>query len=65
MITVNGETMPHMEEMSLTVLMDQLGFSDKPCAVEVNQELVPHHQRDSHALSSGDVVEIVTLVGGG
>ena len=65
MITVNGQSMQFNEEMYLTLLMEQLGYANKPCAVEVNQTLVPHHKRELHLLSSGDTIEIVTLVGGG
>ena len=65
MITVNGHSMQFDEEIYLTLLMEQLGFANKPCAIEVNQKLVPHHKRESHVLSSGDTIEIVTLVGGG
>ncbi|MFO0829749.1 MAG: sulfur carrier protein ThiS [Phycisphaerales bacterium] len=35
------------------------------CAVEVNRRLVPRRQHDEQRLGDGDVVEIVTLVGGG
>ena len=65
MITVNGQSMQFDEDIYLTFLMEQLGFANKPCAIEVNQKLVPHHKRESHVLSSGDTIEIVTLVGGG
>ena len=53
------------EEIYLALLMEQLGYANKPCAVEVNQKLVPHHKRESHVLSTDDTIEIVTLVGGG
>ncbi|MCG8409153.1 MAG: sulfur carrier protein ThiS [Phycisphaerales bacterium] len=36
-----------------------------PFAVEVNKELVRRPQYEALALNDGDVVEIVTLVGGG
>ena len=65
MITVNGQSMQFDEDIYLTFLMEQLGFANKPCAIEVNQKLVPHHKRESHVLSSGDIIEIVTLIGGG
>lgn len=35
------------------------------CAVEVNRSLVPRARRSQTAVREGDVVEIVTLVGGG
>ena len=65
MITVNGQSMQFDEGIELILLMEQLGYANKPCAVEVNQILVPHHKREFHVLASGDTIEIVTLVGGG
>lgn len=65
MIEVNGETLQFDETSSLAVLIQQLGFSNKPCAVEVNDELVPHQQRKDFSLQNGDKIEIVALVGGG
>ena len=65
MITVNGQSMQFDEGIELTLLMEQLGYANKSCAVEVNQILVPHHKRELHVLASGDTIEIVTLVGGG
>ena len=46
-------------------LIDRCEMTDRPCAVEVNRDLVPKQQHASHTLSDGDQVEIVTLVGGG
>lgn len=65
MITVNGKTMQFEEGKNLRLLMKQLGLSDELCAIEINQELVPHSERETYAISSGDEIEIVTLVGGG
>ncbi len=65
-LTVNGE--PHeMSENAPSVrdLVVQLGFGDAPVAVEVNKQVVPKRDHETHALADGDVIEVVTLVGGG
>ena len=55
-----------LDELStVSDLIDRFEMTDRPCAVEVNSDLVPKRQHNSHELSNGDQVEIVSLVGGG
>lgn len=65
-LTVNGEQV-RVEEPRLTVegLVALRGLRGATCAVEVNRALVPRRERETRELRDGDVVEIVTLVGGG
>ena len=63
-LTVNGKTRDLRGDTIASVLVE-LGLETAPCAVEVNRTLVPARERDDHRLTDGDVVEIVTLVGGG
>ncbi len=65
-LTVNGEDYD-LPGNAVTVrdLVERLGFGEAPVAVEVNRQVVPRKQHDSHALGEGDVIEVVTLVGGG
>jgi sulfur carrier protein len=64
-LIVNGE--PRVVDAGLTVrgLLDRLGFTDGPVAVEKNREVVPRAEHASTTLSDGDRLEIVHLVGGG
>ena len=64
-ITVNGEPRTIERPCTVRALLVSTGFDRAPCAVEVNRDLVPHAKHDEHELTDGDVVEIVTLVGGG
>ncbi|MEO1128309.1 MAG: sulfur carrier protein ThiS [Planctomycetota bacterium] len=64
-IEVNGKTEERADGMTVRVLLEEHGLAASPCAVEVNRSLVSHRQHESHTLRDGDVVEIVTLVGGG
>lgn len=63
-ITVNGET---RQTSSATVreLIEELGLGDQPVAVERNREVVSRKQHGEAELQEGDVLELVTLVGGG
>ena len=64
-ITVNGEARQVVAGATIAGLLDELKLTGKPVAVEVNRELVPRQRHGEHRLAEGDLVEIVTLVGGG
>ena len=64
-ITLNGTTQEIDEQATIACLLSLRDLTNKPCAVEVNQQLVPKAMHDQHHLNSGDQVEIVTLGGGG
>ena len=65
MLHVNGKVIEYEHSMELNALLEFLEVSNQPCAVEVNNTLVPHTDRDNYTLNEGDNIEIVTLVGGG
>jgi thiazole synthase len=64
-LTINGETRTLEEPVTLADLLRQLGYNSRRIAVEVNREVVPLSSHARHRLSTGDDVEVVTLVGGG
>jgi thiamine biosynthesis protein ThiS len=51
--------------LTLAALLEQLQVNRQHVAVELNRELVPREQHAERQLADGDVLEIVTLVGGG
>ena len=51
--------------MQLHDLLVRMELANQLCAVEVNKTLVPYKEREACELQDGDIVEIVTLVGGG
>ncbi len=64
-IRVNGEAREYIGVHTVAQLLAHLGHDAVPCAVEVNQQLVPKAKHSQHQLHGGDRVELVTLVGGG
>ena len=65
-ITLNGEPYDLPDSRATVVqLIERLGLADAPVAVEVNQTVIPKARHREHRLGDGDVVEVVTLVGGG
>ena len=64
-IKINGESRQFPEALTVSGLIDQLGYTGKRIAVERNGEIVPKSQHAATALASGDQLEIVVAVGGG
>lgn len=64
-LTVNGEPQEVSEGTTVQGLIEKLGLTQGPVAVERNQEVVPRAQHAATILAEQDVVEIVHFVGGG
>ncbi len=64
MIKINGE-MLNRDELFLQEYLEENNYQIKKIAVECNGEIVTKLQYSTFVLHSGDVVEIVSLVGGG
>lgn len=64
-VTVNDEIKDLPGGSTVKDLVMTLGLEKAACAVEVNRRLVPKAEHPKWALSEGDRIEVVTLVGGG
>lgn len=64
-VMVNGKETPMRPDQSVQELLVDLGMGGRAVAVELNREVVPRQQHPETPLQDGDVIEIVTLVGGG
>jgi sulfur carrier protein len=64
-LTVNGEAQTVSDGLTVRGLIEQLGLSDGPVAVERNRAVVPRAEHATTPLADGDEVEIVHFVGGG
>ena len=64
-LTVNGEARLFPGAMTCADLIAALGLTGKRVALECNGEIVPRGAHATHALASGDKIEIVVAVGGG
>ena len=64
-IVLNAEHRHFPEPLTVAELLRQLGKNPAQVAVEVNRCVIPRQEHESYWLRDGDVVEIVTLVGGG
>lgn len=64
-LKVNGETGTYPEGITVQELLDSLGVSNSPVAVELNRKVVPRDRLKERQLREDDSLEIVTFVGGG
>ncbi len=64
-LTINGEPRDVPDGLTVRGLLAHLGLDTGPVAVEINRAVVPRAEHPARAVSAGDVVEIVHLVGGG
>jgi sulfur carrier protein len=64
-IVLNGHPKTLSGPLSVSALIDTLGYTGKRIAVERNGEIVPKSTYASVQLEVGDRLEIVVAVGGG
>ena len=64
-LTVNGEPRDVPDQLTVRGLIEHLGLTEGPVAVERNRLVVPRAEHESTPLTSNDVIEIVHFVGGG
>ena len=64
-ITVNGERRDVPAGLTIRGLLDHLGLTQGPVAVERNREVLPRAEHAEKSVAEGDVFELVHFVGGG
>jgi len=64
-LMLNGEAFDCPDGLSVRALIELLGLTSGPVAVERNQQVVPRAEHTSTILQNEDQVEVVHLVGGG
>jgi sulfur carrier protein len=64
-VTVNGEPRHVPDRITVRALVEHLGLTEGPVAVEVNRAIVPRAQHVERVVAPGDAIEIVHFVGGG
>jgi sulfur carrier protein len=64
-VTVNGAPRDVPDDVTVRGLIEHLGLTGGPVAVEVNRVVVPRARHAEHRVQSGDEIEVVHFVGGG
>jgi len=65
MITVNGNKISNADNLSLSDYLVRESYTISLVAVECNGSIVPKTQYEEKILTDGDVIEVVSFVGGG
>lgn len=64
MLKINGKSV-EAAGMTIAEYLDKENFDARKVAVEVNEEIVPKNNFADTILQNGDVVEIISFMGGG
>ena len=64
-VSVNGEARELAAGTTVAALLAQIAPAGKPCAVEIDREIVPRSEHAGRVLREGEAVEVVGFVGGG
>jgi sulfur carrier protein len=64
-VTVNGARREVPAEVTVRELIEHLGLTEGPVAVEINRAVVPRARHAEHRVAPGDEIEVVHFVGGG
>jgi sulfur carrier protein len=64
-IILNGEARTVPDGVTVRGLLEHLGLTDGPVAVEINRAVVPRAEHAVRGVNAGDAIEVVHLVGGG
>jgi len=65
MIYVNGNEISNANNLSLFDYLVREGYTISFVAVECNGSIVPKTQYEGKILTDGDVIEVISFVGGG
>ena len=64
-LMVNGEVRRCPAGLTLPAVLEALGYRPQLVVVEFNGEILPRQRWDSQGVGETDVLEVVTIVGGG
>lgn len=65
-VTINGQSQDLPDEaISLSSLVERLGFGAIPVLIEHNGEAIFHREFDAQQVAEGDIIEVIRMVAGG
>lgn len=65
MITLNGNTVSDHEGITLEELIRRQNFVKSQIAIEINGKIISKREYETTQVQDGDVIEVVSFVGGG
>lgn len=64
-IRINGKDAPDAVSLSVLEYLEQSSYKLQHVVVELNEEILPKEAYDKTILNDGDVLEILSFMGGG
>jgi len=64
-VIVNGVEKNFIKDITLSILLAELGYANKRVAIEINEEIIPKSKHENKFIIDGDKIEIIKAVGGG
>tara|TARA_Y100000590_G_C15628590_1_gene980301 strand:- start:133 stop:333 length:201 start_codon:yes stop_codon:yes gene_type:complete len=64
-ISINKELISLPDNITVSKMLEKLEVEKKFIAVEINLNIIPKSEYDSHIVRENDSVEIIQAVGGG
>ena len=64
MVLINGKN-TSADGKTVSQYLEEANFNPQTIAVELNEDILPKSQYDETVLKDGDVLEVVSFVGGG
>lgn len=65
MVTINGKTVSGAAGKSVSSYLSDQGYGSSSVAVECDGEVIPKKDYASRIIRDGEIIEIVSFVGGG
>lgn len=65
MITLNGDEVSGCEGITLEDLVRRQNFVKSRIAIEINGKIISKREYETTQVQDGDVIEVVSFVGGG
>ncbi len=65
MIVINGVRQPQAEGMTMSAYLEEKGYRQEVVAVECSGEIIPKSAYGEKVIRDGEIIEIVSFVGGG
>ena len=65
MVQINGEEKENYDGVTVDEMVEREGFQKSRIAVEINGAIVSKQTYHDTIIHSGDVIEVVSFVGGG
>jgi|TARA_A200000113_G_scaffold2340_1_gene2560 sulfur carrier protein len=64
-ILLNNKPEMLFDGSTVKKLLENKNIKNKYYAVEINRKIIPKSDHETHVIEDGDVIEIITAIGGG